>query len=61
MMRCAGTNEQTLRPCQQRARWRVSGAGAITHVNCCRYHLVDFVEQITDGGVPAIVLQVGVQ
>jgi hypothetical protein len=32
--------------------------GGLDAVDSCKYHLVDFVEQVTDREVPAIVLQV---
>jgi hypothetical protein len=57
MLRCGGLIDD-LRPCDKRPRWRVMATGGLDAVDSCKYHLVDFVEQVTDRGVPAIVLQV---
>lgn len=56
LMLCQGFNETTGRDCEQRALWQVRGIGGLTAVNTCKYHIVDFLEQMTDGNVPVTVL-----
>ena len=55
-MRCDGFNESTGRPCQHRALWQLRAIGMLGIHNTCQYHIVDFLEDMTNGNVPVTVL-----
>lgn len=55
-MLCNGFNETTGRPCEHRALWQLRSIGPLTVYNTCQYHIIDFLEEITAGNVPATVL-----